>query len=208
MKVALPGTKFIPSESESKSLGEGNCLYNAVGNSMQNAGVPSFGTRARNLTAKVKALIAAEVDDNEDTREAMDKKRFFWEKEGLLSQAKDYVKNHTYSESTKAWGTSYDLHLLARALEKKRIANRIVVYSYGSKQYTHILPLRDSGDIPTARLQPADLEPADVVITNRGNTHWSPTRYDEAADVGPAAEEAGEGATGDDKVIVLDSDSD
>jgi hypothetical protein len=181
--IGLPGTRFVPSDFESRSLGGGDCLYNAIGNSMQNAGVSLFGPKTRNLAKKVKDMIAREIDNNKATKEAMNCRRGYWTT-SEISRPEDYVKKKFNSYSEKTWGTSYDLHILVRALEKSSCNNQIVVYSYKTEQYVRFLALEENGKIPQQRLHASNLRPDDVVITNSGNTHWGPTRYDKNAIIG------------------------
>jgi hypothetical protein len=101
--IGLPGTRFVPSDFESRSLGGGDCLYNAIGNSMQNAGVSLFGPKTRNLAKKVKDMIAREIDNNKATKEAMNCRRGYWTT-SEISRPEDYVKKNLIAIQRKHGG--------------------------------------------------------------------------------------------------------
>jgi hypothetical protein len=101
--IGLPGTRFVPSDFESRSLGGGDCLYNAIGNSMQNAGVSLFGPKTRNLAKKVKDMIAREIDNNKAMKEAMNCRRGYWTT-SEISRPEDYVKKNLIAIRRKHGG--------------------------------------------------------------------------------------------------------
>jgi hypothetical protein len=193
--ISLPGTQFVVDDvsSPNRTNRTGDCLYHAAGNSLRNSGVEGlsrFGPRARNLKERTKNLIEDEIKQNEETREAMNHHSGWWKRPKIgLTRAEDYVKIHIRSESAKAWGSDYDLHILALALKRKKIQNRIVTYSKESQRYDWVNPLvvergkKDYGRPRKTQLEPTEVERGDVVIQHSGN-HWSPTRFDENAPVG------------------------
>lgn len=234
---SLPGTKFaIVENSTNNSKGNGDCLYHALGNSLQNANINGsllrgFGPRNRNLSNTVKKLVASSCRSAEH---AMAKYKCWTDPSKGIVTVDDYIKKHVMNEdgSSKAWGTNYDVALLALAMEERGIGHqhRLVIYYTQTRKYMWIHPVvvevaedkvEDGDDGESIRknklglgrwleeeLQPCDVHDSDVVICNRGNIHWSPTKHDACVEIGQLDKDSGKiNGEGSREVISIDSDN-
>ena len=121
--------------------------------------------------------------DNRDVQLAMDKVEC-WHVDAIgLKTAKQYRTLHLQAQSYYGWATTFDFQLLATLLPSRNVTNRVIVHQAYTNKYIHLHPLRpeSSDSFCVARRTPLsfkEIRDDDIIVVNRGLSHWLPTVFD------------------------------
>lgn len=193
MAYELPGTKFLVSFI--KNGGDGHCGFDAVGNSLQDAKIV-FRSKDRNVGRRIREELIRFVAQPH-IQYTMARVVGIWKEPSIfLNSPADYAKLHLQSPSPRfGQANTFDLQLIATWLSEEKHCVRIIVHDMHTNRYTHLCPLKISGKTPTGdiverkSLESFEINGKDIVVVNRGNSHWLPTIYVHDKERAPLAAE-------------------
>jgi hypothetical protein len=120
-----------------------------------------------------------EAVETPGVQQAMMRLPGMWVRDGGWTTAQEYITHHLHNPTVRqAFGTTFDIHLLAMSLESKNVNTRLIVHTKGTNNYTWHRPFNPEGQgvptmCPMGRLTGEDLISTDIVLVNTGNIHWS-----------------------------------
>lgn len=178
----LPGANLFQVNDSSS---DGLCLFSAVGNVLLHVLSHTdililFGrARPRNLQDQVACWIIDTLNE-ENVQVSLNANPGFWqsEKHGICT-INDYQQKKIKGTRI-AWGSTFDIHIIAYYLAKKGLHHRIVVHTKNTNMFSVHHPLVPTNAaapsavlLPVTNITASQLTDDDIVLINNANMHWT-----------------------------------